>query len=259
MRAAGVTLLHQPGEGIPLFLLHGVGSDAMSWAAALPPGREVYAWNAPGYADSEPLEAGAPTPADYAARLLEVLDELHLTRVVLVGHSLGALFAGSFAAAHPGRLAGLGFLSPALGYRVPAGAALPANMQARIDDLNALGPEEFAKKRAARLLFRPEGAALQGVRRGMAAVNPAGYSQAVRALAAGDLLADAARIALPAHVAIGAQDVVTPPDNAHALHAALPAPGPLILIPACGHAMAQECPGATAALLASMAREAGDV
>lgn len=259
MMAAGVRLLHQPGQGVPLFLLHGVGSDAMSWAAALPPGREVYAWNAPGYADSEALEAPAPTPADYAARLLAVLDALRLPRVVLVGHSLGALFAGAFAAAHPGRLAGLGFLSPALGYRVAPGAALPANVQARIDDLDALGPAAFAEKRAARLLFRPEGAALQSVRRGMAAVNPAGYAQAVRALGAGNLLADAARIALPAHVAIGAEDLVTPPDNARALHAALPSPGPLTLIPACGHAMAQECPAATAALLAGIAREAGDV
>lgn len=247
MMAAGVSLLHRPGAGVPLFLLHGIGSDALSWERAFPAGRAIYAWNAPGYGDSAPLPGLAPSPADYAARLLDVLDALRLERVALVGHSLGALFAGAFAARHPERLASVAFFSPALGYRVPAGTALPANVQARIDDLEALGPAAFAEKRAARLLFRPD--AIAGVRRGMAAVKLAGYAQAVRALGAGDLLADAARIDLPALVAIGAEDVVTPPGNARALHAALPHPGRLVLIPECGHAVSQEAPAAAAELL----------
>lgn len=253
MMVAGVSLTHQPGEGVPLMLLHGVGSDALSWAAAIPAGRAAYAWNAPGYGASEALPDPSPMPADYAARLLAVLDALGLARVALVGHSLGALFAGAFAARHPERLAALAFLSPALGYRVPPGAALPPGVQARIDDLTTLGPAAFAEKRAARLLFRPEGAALESVRRGMAAVNPGGYAQAVRALGAGDLLADATKIRLPALVATGAEDVVTPPENARALHAALPAPGPLTIIPGCGHATAQEAPAATMALLKGLA------
>lgn len=250
MMVAGVSLLHRPGEGVPLFLLHGVGSDARSWEPAFPAGRDIYAWNAPGYGDSAPLPDFAPKPADYALRLLEVLDGLRLGRVALVGHSLGALFAGAFAARYPERVASLGLFSPALGYRVPAGAPLPAGVQARIDDLDALGPDAFARKRAARLLFRQD--AIAGVRRAMAAVNPGGYAQAVRALGAGDLLADASRIALPALVVSGEKDVVTPPSNAQALHAALPHPAPLVLIPECGHAMAQEAPDAVAALLADV-------
>jgi pimeloyl-ACP methyl ester carboxylesterase len=120
-------------------------------------------------------------------------------------------------------------------------------VQARIDDLLALGPEAFAAKRAARLVHRPE--ALAGVQRAMALVKPEGYAQAVRALGAGDLLADAARLARPALVACGEQDVVTPPDNARTLHAALPAGSTLHLIPEAGHAMPQETPHALAALL----------
>ncbi len=244
MMVAGVSLLHRAGVGTPLFLLHGVGSDALSWEPAFPDGRDIYAWNAPGYGDSAPLPDFAPRPADYAARLLDVL---RLERIALVGHSLGALFAGAFAARYPARVASLGFLSPALGYRVPVGAPLPAGVQARIDDLDALGPEAFAERRAGRLLFRQD--AVAGVKRAMAAVDPAGYAQAVRALGAGDLLADAARIDLPALVAIGAQDVVTLPRNARELHAALPHPGRLVIIPECGHAMAQEAPHAVRELL----------
>lgn len=83
----------------------------------------------------------------------------------------------------------------------------------------------------------------------MAAVNPAGYAQAVHALGAGDLLADAARLPMPVLVATGLEDVVTPPDNARRLHAALPAPIRFAELPAAGHAMPQEFPAEIAALL----------
>ncbi|PWS38456.1 alpha/beta hydrolase [Falsiroseomonas bella] len=250
LMVAGTALLHRPGTGPTLVLLHGIGSDAETWLpliGALPADWNVLAWWAPGYGASAPVAPDAPTPDDYAMRLAEILAGMRLERVALVGHSLGALFAGRFAARWAERVGALALLSPALGYRVPAGAALPANVQGRIDDLVALGPTEFAAKRAARLVHRPE--ALAGVQRAMALVKPEGYAQAVRALGAGDLLADAARIARPVLVACGEQDVVTPPDNARSLHAALPAGSTLQLIPEAGHAMPQETPEALAALL----------
>jgi pimeloyl-ACP methyl ester carboxylesterase len=250
LTVAGTALLHRPGTGPTLVLLHGIGSDAESWLplmARLPADWNLLAWWAPGYAGSAAIPADQPTPDDYAVRLAEILAGMRLERVALVGHSLGALFAARFAARWPERVAALALLSPALGYRVPAGTALPAAVQARIDDLVALGPAEFAAKRAARLVHRPE--ALAGVRRAMALVKPDGYAQAVRALGAGDLLADAARIARPALVACGAQDVVTPPDNARSLHAALPAGSTLHMIPEAGHAMPQEAPESLAPLL----------
>jgi pimeloyl-ACP methyl ester carboxylesterase len=253
--AAGVAFLRRPGSSgpPPLILLHGVGSDAESWAATmrrLDPRIEAIAWDAPGYGGSEPLPTAAPSPRDYAERLTVWLDALGLNRVVLAGHSLGALFAASFAAANP-RVLALALLSPASGYGVKAGEALPEAVQARIDDLDALGPEAFAAKRGARLVYRPETRpeALAGVRRAMAAVRPTGYAQAVRALGAGDIIADARRIEAPALVAVGAEDVVTPPPGARAVHAALPHARPLREIPEAGHALPQEAPAIVAQLL----------
>jgi len=251
---SGITLRRNAGAGVPLVLLHGIGSNAESWSplmAALPPGLEVIAWDAPGYGASAPVAPEAPTPSDYAAALLRVLDALGHARIRLMGHSLGSLFAGRFAALHPGRVERLALLSPALGYGVTAGP-LPPGVQARIDDLAALGPQDFAARRASRLVHDPEKRpkVLEGVRRSMAAVNPAGYAQAVRALGAGDLLADAPGLAMPTLVATGIEDVVTPPDNARRLHAALPNPIRLAELPAAGHAMPQEFPRELAALLA---------
>jgi len=250
---AGIELLHRPGPGPTLTLLHGIGSNATSWAAtiaALPETLDVIAWWAPGYGQSEPVVPERPVPADYAARLLVLLDTLAKDRVVLAGHSLGTLFAARFAADHPARVAALALLSPALGYRVQRGEALPAKVQARIDELAELGPERFAARRAAQLPRRPEVAA--AAQRAMAEVRLPGYAQAVYALGQGDQLADANRITGRVLVGCGEQDSVTPPDHARRLHAALPAGTALRLVPDCGHLLPQEAPAEAAAMLAEL-------
>lgn len=254
--AAGISFLRRPGSehGLPLVLLHGIGSNAKSYTglmATLPPALDVIAWNAPGYATSQPLAAASPAPRDYAAALQRLLDTLGLTRIVLVGHSLGCLFAASFATLYPTRVAALALLSPAIGYKVAPGAALPPSVQTRIDEIEALGPEAFAAKRAARLVHEPEckPQVLASVREAMAAVNPAGYAQAVRALGSGDLLADAAQITTPTLVAVGAEDVITPPANARTAYEVLPHGAGYHEIAKAGHALPQENPEAVAGLL----------
>jgi pimeloyl-ACP methyl ester carboxylesterase len=262
VRAAGVDVLRRAGSrsGTPIVLLHGVGSNAWSFAPlmeALDPAFDAYAWDAPGYGASKPLVMESPHPSDYADALTDVLDALELDRVVLVGHSLGSLFAGSFAAMRPARVAALALLSPALGYCVATGAALPPNVQSRIDDIERLGPEPFAASRAARLVYSPQTKpeVLARVRSAMAALNKTGYAQAVRALGHGDLLADAARITAPSWVAIGAEDAVTPPAGARALHAALTNPRQYQEFAATGHALPQEAPAAVARLLEELVLE----
>lgn len=242
------------GGGLPLVLLHGIGSNAESFAplmAALPPAIDAIAWNAPGYAGSAPLTEAAPTPTHYADALIKLIDALALERIALIGHSLGCLFAANFAARYPARVGAVALMSPALGYRVAPSAPLPATVHARIDEIAALGPQAFAEKRAARLVHAPERKpqVLAGVQAAMAAVNPPGYIQAVRALGAGDLVADAARISAPTLVAVGANDVITPPANARIAHAALAHSAGYHEIPDAGHALPQEQPDAVAALL----------
>jgi pimeloyl-ACP methyl ester carboxylesterase len=254
--AEGVEYLRRAGSdhAIQLVLLHGVGSNAKSFEplmAALPMSVDCIAWNAPGYGRSHALAPVAPIPRDYADALLRLLDLLALPRVVLLGHSLGCLFAASFAAAYPDRVAALALLSPALGYRVAPGSKLPPVVQGRIDDMEALGPKTFAAKRAGRLVHDPTRKAqvVAAVEHAMAAVHPAGYIQAVRALAAGDLLADAAHIQVPALVAVGAEDVITPLERARAAHAALPRAVGFHAVASSGHALPQEQPEHVADLL----------
>ncbi len=256
---AGTALLRRPSvdRSSVLVLLHGIGSNAASWEkvlAALDPSIEAIAWDAPGYGASAPLAHASPASSDYAARLRDLLDAMGVSRITLAGHSLGALFAASFAAASSERVSALALLSPALGYRVPAGQRLPEPVQARIDELDRLGAVEFAARRSARLVYRPEDKpdVLASVQRAMAAVHSSGYAQAVRALGAGDLLADTARISAPAIIAVGTQDVVTPPGNAKAAFTALPCAERLVEVPGVGHALPQEAPDTVAELLAHL-------
>lgn len=260
--AAGIGFIRRAGHGrtIPLVLLHGVGSNAESFAAlmhALPPSVDAIAWDAPGYGQSAPLVPPSPSPKDYAAALEKFLDALKLSRIALAGHSLGCLFSASFAANFSNRISSLTLMSPALGYRVAAAAALPPGVQSRIDEINQLGPAAFAAKRAARLVDEAQSKPkiVAAVEKAMASVNPAGYTQAVRALGAGDLLADAARIILPVTVAVGAKDVVTPPDNARTLYSVLKTPAGFHEIGNAGHALPQEQPDVMAGILAAFIME----
>lgn len=257
--AAGIGFLRRQGssQGLPMVLLHGIGSNARSFdplIAALPPSLTIIAWNAPGYGTSTPLATATPAPRDYAAALADLLNAFDLMRVILVGHSLGALFAASLAAHEPARVAGLALISPALGYRVAASVALPPTLQARIEELDSLGPPAFAERRAARLVHdagqKPQ--VLAAVREAMAAVNQAGYAQAVHALGAGDLIGDLGRVVSPTLVAVGAEDVVTPPANARAAFSALTNPAGFVEIAKAGHALPQEDPAAVARFLSQL-------
>jgi len=265
-RAAGISLLRRAGAGVlpTIVFLHGIGSEASSWTpllGALDPEFDALAWDAPGYRDSDPLETVSPMAHDYGLALAAMLDQLDLRRIILVGHSLGSLFAGCFAAKYPGRVAALALLSPALGYGAPAGRPLPPNLQARIDDLERLGPSAFAARNAPRLVFCPddEPDLVARIEASMAAVRPRGYAQAVRALGAGDLLEVAPAIAAPTLVVVGAQDTTTPPQNARRLYEALAHPAPFRLVPNVGHALPQQAPRETARLLASFLRTSAHV
>jgi pimeloyl-ACP methyl ester carboxylesterase len=264
-QAAGIGYLRRQGIGAArtLVLLHGIGSNAKSFLplmAMLPAPLDVVAWNAPGYADSMALPNASPAPTDYARALAGLLDALGLRRVTLVGHSLGALFATSFAARYADRVAGLALISPTLGYRCPAGTPLPATVQSRIDEIIELGPVAFAAKRAARLVDDPQSKphAVAAVERAMASVYPAGYVQAVRALGAGDLHADATQISAPTLIAVGLQDQITPPATARTAFAAFPQHPRYHEIAGAGHALPQEQPELMARLLAEFVGQASN-
>jgi len=252
LNADGISYLSRPSEGPVIVFLHGIGSNAHSFErvfSEFPPDFSLLAWNAPGYLGSEPLTKEWPRPDDYARALAEFLDCLGVERFVLLGHSLGTLIAAEFARLFPQRVAQLILVSAANGYDIPVGGEIPPKVNARIEELNALGPRAFSDARSANLVFQPDrnGDVVEQVKSGMSAVNPHGYAQAVRMLASGNLCSCLRAGTICPDFVIGAEDRITPFEQTQLAMAAWnethsTAPR-LVVLENAGHAVYAQVPG----------------
>ncbi|SFU21114.1 alpha/beta fold hydrolase [Sedimentitalea nanhaiensis] len=213
--ADGVTYLERPGHRDAMVFLHGIGSNASSFQhllSHLPGDVRAIAWNAPGYGGSRHLSAHWPLASDYADALYGFLNAVGIRSATLVGHSLGTLIAGAFAEAYPNRVERLILASCACGYGVDQGASLPKAVAGRIEELDLLGADTFAARRAPRLVFEPllHPDVVAQVQNAMSRVDRAGYAQAVRMLASGDLPASLRNTRVDVGFIIGINDRVTP-------------------------------------------------
>ncbi len=108
------------GSGQPLILLAGLGAKGLdfgSFAGALEAKFHVYTITRRGYGRSS---APVPTSENYSADrladdILSVLDQLHIVKPLIVGHSLAGEELSSIGSRRPERVAGLVYLDA--GYR----------------------------------------------------------------------------------------------------------------------------------------------
>src|SRR4051812_25221743 len=105
-----------PGS-VPHVHVHGFGASGrylLPTAGALAHRATTYVPDLPGYGRSRTREETLGIPA-LAGALVQILDELALDRVVLIGNSMGALVSLEVAHAAPDRVAGIVLASPAGG------------------------------------------------------------------------------------------------------------------------------------------------
>ncbi|GGH78836.1 pimeloyl-ACP methyl ester carboxylesterase [Filimonas zeae] len=102
------------GAGIPVVLLHGFGEDSRVWnnqIAWLEQSFQVIAPDIPGSGGSDRLhdlpEAGIE---EYADAMYALLQQEHITRCTLLGHSMGGYIALALAQKHPDIINGLGLV-----------------------------------------------------------------------------------------------------------------------------------------------------
>jgi pimeloyl-ACP methyl ester carboxylesterase len=258
--AGGATFtVAEHGEGPALVLLHGIGSGARSWThqvAALSACFRVFAWDAPGYGGSTPLDIEHPDASDYARALERLLDAAGVQRLHLVGHSLGTVIALRFAREHPERVRSLTLASLSSGHARLGAEEQKRLRDARLADLDALGPAAMAQKRGPRLLGPAATAAQkQAVIETMSLVHPGGYRQAVWMLSSADTAADLVQLPaeMPVQIIYGDADVVTTPPSI-ALIAAQRPQVPLRVIAGAGHAVYLEQPSRFNQLVLELAR-----
>lgn len=233
------------GDGPPLVLLHGIGSGSASWEAqldGLSPRYRVIAWDTPGYGGSDPLPGERPSSAAYGEAVADLLDGLGLKKVHLLGHSLGGLIAAAFSARHPEMLSSVTLSDAAGGYLNSPEDIRVGRLKARIEAMTALGPAEVARRRA-REVLSPSASeeTYEKVFRVQSRLRPDGYVQAARMLHNSDILADAAKIGVPALVMYGSEDTVTPEAIGREIAAAI-AGARYVTLEGLGHASYVEGP-----------------
>ena len=108
-----------PGDDPPIVLMHGFPDDHRIYDKLLPllsPRRAVvFDWL--GYGRSDRSGAAGFALEEHGSELAAVLDELGITRAVLVGHDASGPDAVAFAVAHPQRVAHLVLLNTMFGHQ----------------------------------------------------------------------------------------------------------------------------------------------
>ncbi|WP_280433959.1 alpha/beta fold hydrolase [Nocardia carnea] len=185
-----------------LVLLHGLPTDSEAWrAVTAATTASTYTADLPGLGRSAPGDSPVHFRPD---RLMASVT----TRPVLVGHSLGCLPVLRYAAAHPGRIAGIVLIAPAFLQRRGSWITrLPST---------ALMLRHFGPERLAATLGVPAGPAIDSAsanlsrpgvaRRTVAALRTA--SRPGQRAAARRMLAD---VTVPVHIVTGSRDPLETP------------------------------------------------
>lgn len=249
----------------PVVLLHGLGDEADTWRHVLPriePQTRSIAPDLPGFGRSDQGRRRYTIPF-FVGTLLELLNTLSITRVVLVGHSAGAVIAHRFALNYPERVerlvliggslaAGDSKLDPSLLLFLIPGlgewsySRLRKDPQAayrtlepyyyRLEDLPQ-GDRDFLYQRVnERVWSNGQRRGFLSTLRGLAAWLPSqqkGLPDRLRGWK------------IPTTVIWGEQDRIMPVKNAEALIQLLPS-ARLVIVPDAGHNVQQEKPQAIA-------------
>ncbi len=202
-------------EQKPVILIHGAGSDHLCWPAELRrlTGYTVLAVDLPGHGRSEGV--GAQSIEAYTAALVDLLATLKLYQAVFIGHSMGGAIALNMALDYPQHTAAIGLISSGAYLGVPQGMVqalsspltAPAGLQTLQELLSSTSlPAALSSK----------------VMEGFKKTRPSVLYGDWLACSRFDLRRHAAEIGIPAYVACGTEDRLTPPQFSNFLANTLP-------------------------------------
>lgn len=250
-RNADVALNYRDeGVGAPVLLIHGVGSDLESWDGVLShlsPDRRYIRFDLRGHGRSR-RTPGPYELADFVADAVALLDHLEISRVAVIGFSLGGLIAQALALAHPNRIQCLALVST-VGGRTP-------EEQAGVNDRAETLAREGALTHLANAVdrwFSPEFVAaypevLEARRQKSLKNDPDCYVAAYRVLAGNDLGQQLSAVTVPALIMTGENDIGSSPRMAHFIHQQI-AGSLLHILPRLKHSVLLEAPDQVAALI----------
>jgi 3-oxoadipate enol-lactonase len=243
------------GRGPAVLLLHAFPLGLGMWDAQVEPlaaTHRVVRFDARGFGGSE-LDGVTPLTmermADDGAYLL---DQLWIEKAVIHGCSMGGYAALAFARRHPKRLAGLVLQDTRAGADTFEARANRFALATKVLEEGAgAAVEALLPKLLGGTSHRERSAVVASLRERILAASPRAIANALYGLAARpDSRAMLPGISVPTLVLAGEEDVLTPPDEAKAMAAAIPG-ARLEVIPRAGHLANLENPDAVNAALRS--------
>lgn len=235
-----------PAGALPVVFIHGLAFDHRMWLpqlTAMPSNSQAICWDVRGHGQSDPGD-GQYSLELFVDDLMALLDHLGLPRAVLCGLSMGGYIALRAAEREPERVHALVLcdtrsaadtdeqkLRRAAQVRLVKAGRFAAFAGPFIDSVLC----DYTRE------HRPE--VVAQLREMVAGVSPTGLCGTLLALAARtDTSASLPGLRVPALVAVGEHDSVTPPADAGRLQAGIPGAS-LLRVPAAGHVSTLENPG----------------
>jgi pimeloyl-ACP methyl ester carboxylesterase len=251
------------GHGLPVLLVHGFPLNHTMWSSqieALSPLLRVIAPDLRGFGQS-PLGEADPRHGiameQYADELVELLDALGIAEpIVLVGFSMGGYIAWQFVRKYPERLCALIQCDTRAAADTEEGRAGRIKMAEKIAEWGSarvaemMGPRLFSTHG-----FETEPQLMAELRRVVSRTAPAGIAAAQRGMAARpDVTELLPTIQMPTLVLVGADDVISTPQEMRSIAAAIPEAA-FVEIPAAGHMTTMENPAAVNDAILSFLQE----
>jgi pimeloyl-ACP methyl ester carboxylesterase len=217
------------GDGEPVLLIAGFSCDLSVWDIAAPliakKGFRVIRFNNLGVGrDVQFSPAGITIPA-MTRHVVDLLAELDLASAHVVGHSMGGQIAQELALAEPQRVASLTLLSS---WAQPS-ARLCALLTELANLSGKIPPAEWQRNFLPWLLTDAAyvvpgliDQASQGYAENPDRLPPALLQAQASAIAASDASKRLSELKMPTLVAVGGQDILTPPALSRELHESIP-------------------------------------
>jgi pimeloyl-ACP methyl ester carboxylesterase len=237
-----------PEQAPVVLLLHGFGSSLQTWDAwgqGLATDHRVVRLDIAGFGLTGPAESADYSDEADVQRLLAVVDQLGLSTMTVVGHSMGGRLAWHFAAAHPQRVDKLVLIAPD-GFPDPqAKSDMTYDVPAWMGLVRYTLPRWLIKKGVASAYADPSRLDDDTVRRYQDMLLAPGVRKAVLARMAQtrnrDPLPWLQRLSMPTLLLWGAQDGMIPAENAMDYQRAIPH-AQRVVLPQVGHLPHEEQP-----------------
>ncbi len=218
-----------------LVFIHGSGGNSSAWSyqySKLHENYNIAAIDLPGHGQSD--GHGEQDIQTYVFRLIEILDVLKLTRPVLIGHSLGAAIALSFAAAQPQEVSGV--------VAAGGGLTMPVNPDILEGFLKQPGVImdiicKISLAKANRPVF------YDAIRASLAEARVEVMAGDMLACSKFDLTGELDNITVPVLVLCGVEDKMTPPASSEQIATGITG-AKLVLVEGAGHLVMMEQPDA---------------